>query len=622
MKNKLAKKTLAAVMALAIVGGTMPATFSGTLLTSTPLVASAEGNAAFDEETGVLTLSGNITSSDMTPYKDNIKKIVCTAGTVLPDDSSELFAKSTIGKVEEIDLSSADTSKVTNMKSMFYEQFSLKSLNISNFNTSNVTNMYKMFYFCSNLTSLDVSSFNTSSVTDMSGMFQNCYALSSLDVSNFDTSNVTDMAGMFGGLRNISSLNVTSFNTSKVTNMAGMFGACYELANLDLSSFDTKNVTKMYNMFIFSYFKTIYVSDGWSTEKVNDSDSMFYGCKILTGDKGTKYDDIHTDKEFARPDGGAGYEGYLTYVSAPTPAVKAKVKGASLTLDGKIGVNFYVEAPSTVKKAVLDGPNGKVVFSAAQIKGTRQYEGDYKDTYKLSYYINSNQAGETIKVAFYGEDDTAPIDVYNSSDIKDNDGFIEYSANDYIANITAAPSTNKKLNNLVSALDNYCKASENYFDNKNHTIGGISNINSLEDLPKRTQYYNKDVGFPGEISLVLNSGTSFRIYIDSYINKLNAPPIIGIGYKLLITDNPQITSCASGNSKYGKYYETLQIPAHSILQDYYWELKQKDNSEKIRYYFSPVYEYARRVFNNPDSDPKLKDLVKALCVYGEAAIQY
>ena len=57
--------------------------------------------------------------------------------------------------------------------------------------------MYSMFTNCSSLTSLDLSSFDTSNVTNIGMMFYNCLSLTSLDLSNFDTSNVTTMSSMF-----------------------------------------------------------------------------------------------------------------------------------------------------------------------------------------------------------------------------------------------------------------------------------------------------------------------------------------------------------------------------------------------------------------------------------------
>ena len=76
---------------------------------------------------------------------------------------------------------SMDTSKVTNMSSMF--AFSNLLASIPEMNTSKVTDMGSMFNYCSSLTT--VPEMDTSSVTNMSNMFSYCYSL-------------TDMGGFTG----------------------------------------------------------------------------------------------------------------------------------------------------------------------------------------------------------------------------------------------------------------------------------------------------------------------------------------------------------------------------------------------------------------------------------------
>ena len=130
-----------------------------------------------------------------------------------------------------------DTSKDTDMHSMFCDCQSLSSLNVSSFDTSKDINMNGMFANCISLTSLDVSHFNTSSVTDMDDMFGGCNSLASLDVSRFDTSNVIDMGYMFYSCPSLTSLDVSSFNTSKAKSMERMFAYCSKLTSLDTSHF-------------------------------------------------------------------------------------------------------------------------------------------------------------------------------------------------------------------------------------------------------------------------------------------------------------------------------------------------------------------------------------------------
>ena len=150
---------------------------------------------------------------------------------------------------------------------------------------------------------IDLSSFDTSKVTDMSKMFSACIKLTSLNLASFNTSNVTNMSLMFDNCVELTSLNLASFNTSKVTNMSQMFNWCGELTSLDLSSFDTSKVTDMSSMFYFNEnLTTIEVSENFVTTKVTADTSMFEGCTSLKGGNNTSYNVDHIGKEYARID--------------------------------------------------------------------------------------------------------------------------------------------------------------------------------------------------------------------------------------------------------------------------------------------------------------------------------
>ncbi len=49
-----------------------------------------------------------------------------------------------------------------------------------------------MFYMSTSMENLDISSFDTSKVYKMKSMFFGCDNLKNLDISNFDTSNIPD----------------------------------------------------------------------------------------------------------------------------------------------------------------------------------------------------------------------------------------------------------------------------------------------------------------------------------------------------------------------------------------------------------------------------------------------
>ena len=198
----------------------------------------------------------------------------------LNTDSSNMFlsrfGEQEIKNILEVDFSNFDTSKVTNMASMFNAMPKFTSLNLSNFDTSKVTNMSYMFSAIRNLITLNLSNFDTSKVTNMQYMFAGMHNVTTLNLSNFDTSKVTNMQYMFAGMRNLTALNLSNFNTSQVTNMHSMFGAMSSLTTLDLSSFDTSKVMDMNHMFWgMSGLTTLNLSN-FDTSKVTDMGYIFY----------------------------------------------------------------------------------------------------------------------------------------------------------------------------------------------------------------------------------------------------------------------------------------------------------------------------------------------------------
>ena len=171
---------------------------------------------------------------------------------------------------------------------------------------------------------------NTSEVTTMKSMFNDCPVVSKVDFSNFDTRNVTDMSTMF------------SFCQAE---------------ELDLSSFSTENVTNMTGMFAFSSFKTIYVSDKWTTAAVTSSEMMFSGCISLVGGKGTTYDETHVNAAYAHIDGGAGNPGYFTEKPA---FLRGDVNG-----DGKVTIADV----TAVVSYILGQPVANFKAEAANVDG-------------------------------------------------------------------------------------------------------------------------------------------------------------------------------------------------------------------------------------------------------------
>lgn len=239
---------------------------------------------------------------------------------------SEMFAKSNFSSM---DLTTINTSNVVDMSRTFACMSELTNLDLSNFRTQNVRNMSEMFSrkisstelgTCDatinyKLQNLNLNNWDTSNVENMSKMFYEASKLTQLDLSNFNTSNVTNMSGMFNGTRGLTSLNISSFDTRRVVNMAAMFyGAMADNLDgtLDVSSFDTRSVINMASMFFGMKVKTIYASNLFITNQVNNSAYMFAGCFRIRGGNGTTFANSNPkDKTYARID-APGTPGYFT----------------------------------------------------------------------------------------------------------------------------------------------------------------------------------------------------------------------------------------------------------------------------------------------------------------------
>ena len=187
------------------------------------------------------------------------------------------------------DIDNWDTSKITNMSSVFNqtnEHSVLKTLpDISKWNTSNVTDMSYMFQSCRLSNLPDISKWDTSNVTKMNFMFADCSLTNLPDISKWNTSKVTDMSFMFFDCSSLKYLpDLSKWNTSNVINMGNMFSNCSSLITLpDLSKWDTSNVVDMFSMFE-NCSLLLHLPDisKWNTSKLYQLNKMFKNCSSLT----------------------------------------------------------------------------------------------------------------------------------------------------------------------------------------------------------------------------------------------------------------------------------------------------------------------------------------------------
>jgi len=199
----------------------------------------------------------------------------CT--TLVTDMSSAFFNQS--NPYEGIDVTSWDTSSVTNMSYMFQSNTAFNQ-DIGNWNTSSVNNMSWMFQ---NNTAFnqDIGNWNTSSVTIMERMFSYNTAFNQ-DIGNWNTISVTSMRNMF--VASVFNQDIGNWNTISVTNMSYMFYG-NSVFNQDIGNWNTSSVTNMSYMF---QNNTAFNQDigNWNTSSVTDMSNMFYNNSAFNQDIG------------------------------------------------------------------------------------------------------------------------------------------------------------------------------------------------------------------------------------------------------------------------------------------------------------------------------------------------
>lgn len=140
------------------------------------------------------------------------------------------------------------------IEGLFCTLYSLKTVkNVENFDISNTSDISYLFALDSNLENIDVSTLDTSKVTDMSFMFSMMgstnNSLTTLNVSTWNLENVENITSIFQGDAALKSLDVSNWNTPNLKSSVSAFQDDSQLKELDVSNWDVKNDNSFNAMF-------------------------------------------------------------------------------------------------------------------------------------------------------------------------------------------------------------------------------------------------------------------------------------------------------------------------------------------------------------------------------------
>lgn len=204
------------------------------------------------------------------------------------------------------------------------------------------------------LKTIDFADVDTSQVEELSYLFDNCTRLEGVSLASFKTDKLRNADYLFQDCSALKSVDLTNFHCSSVTNMTGMFNGCSSLRTLDLTGFITNSLEHAINMFRdCQNLRTIFATDGFRTDKVTvtNATSMFTGCTSLVGGQGTVFDKNHTNKEYARIDGGTAQPGYFRMKTNNQYTITFNTNGGSAIGPTTVDEGVLLKKPQDPTKA-------------------------------------------------------------------------------------------------------------------------------------------------------------------------------------------------------------------------------------------------------------------------------
>jgi hypothetical protein len=314
------------------------------------------------------------------------------------------------------------------------------------------------------------------------------------------------------------------------------------------------------------------------------------------------------------------------------------VYGKTLTLEGDIGVNYYVRLSDEI---ALGGHasdyymqftiNGRTIQVPLDVNNTTKtkYNNTTFTNYVFTCPVTSVEMNDTITAAFYEKGETEDTLIAELA---------EYSVATYAKNVKAKyelddSAYSAELIALVDAILNYGGSAQAYFGYQgengyanaelNYTVNAAAESERATEFAKHTRIKTGSVDgltYYGS-TLILDSETAVRFYFKLAEGK----NIADYSFTYRISDG---TVDKSLNPVYNEaqdmyYVEISNIKANSLIRDYTVSVTKADSSSEgtLSITYGPMT-YANNMYSKTTAKEGTQTLMKALYYYYYAAVAY
>ncbi|MBQ7897645.1 MAG: metallophosphoesterase [Clostridia bacterium] len=311
--------------------------------------------------------------------------------------------------------------------------------------------------------------------------------------------------------------------------------------------------------------------------------------------------------------------------TATTPSAVMLFKGASLILDGQIGLKFYFDIDKSVahkntqtKFSVYDGSTvisskvGYTFINKWNGWNYASYEADGRTAYFTVYVSPKDYENVYVKFDWiYAYTDSSTFVSLAPS--------TEFSVSSYIDSFNKQVEAGNEeciaANGLVKALEAYCKNADNFFDTADALDEVAADTSAIQNItnPAKTTTYTENAPIEHHsTSLILEDTVSIRHYFkvnDETVLEGLTSDASGFSVENIIT--------AESSNKY-LFVDIPDIDAGNLDTRYTVTLTDSDGNE-ISVTYS-VLNYVKLTYNSTDA--KLKNLARAIYNYSVEAEKY